>query len=481
MELESKYDIVIIGSGLGGLGAGIMMTKQNPDLKVLIIEQHTIPGGYVTGFYRKGYYFDPGAEGFSSMYEGSALRKILNDIEFQHEYIKIDPLETYYFDDGKKIALYHDIEKFLIEVENAYPEEKKGTEDFLNECNRIFGKYMKGEDIEEYKDWSFYDLLKKYVKNDNILDVFNLFCLWFSESIRKMKATTGATFVSSVMKTGVVYPKGGMANYSKKLADFFVSNGGTIIYGKKATKILIEDHKVKGILLNDGKEIQCNWLISNADVKKTMLEYIDEKHLDSEYLRFIRDLKQSHTGVMLFLGVDMDLSKYPSHFQISEDIDGIDRIEKNIFEIKKLAVRIPAIIDPSLKNDGKYSLVAFIFSPYDWNNMWKSGPSGKRTSEYRKLKDDLINEMIEKIETVIPGLKEKVEVSMLATPLTFDRYVLVSEGAWFGPYSFSKLPESKTPIENLFLVGASIEGSGAPSALSSGFKVGKNLIKLLYK
>ena len=87
--------------------------------------------------------------------------------------------------------------------------------------------------------------------------------------------------------------------------------------------------------------------------------------------------------------------------------------------------------------------------------------------------------MIEKIETIIPGLKEKIEVKLLATPLTFDRYVLVSEGAWFGPYSFSKLPDSKTPIGNLFLVGASVEGSGVPSALSSGFKVGKNLFNLL--
>ena len=61
MELESKYDIGIIGSGLGRLGEGIMLTKQNSDMKVLIIEQHTIPGGHVIGFYRKGYYFDLGA------------------------------------------------------------------------------------------------------------------------------------------------------------------------------------------------------------------------------------------------------------------------------------------------------------------------------------------------------------------------------------------------------------------------------------
>ena len=61
MDLESKYDIGIIGSGLGGLGEGIMLIKQNSDMKVLIIEQHTIPGGHVIGFYRKGYYFNLGA------------------------------------------------------------------------------------------------------------------------------------------------------------------------------------------------------------------------------------------------------------------------------------------------------------------------------------------------------------------------------------------------------------------------------------
>ena len=57
-----NYDVIIIGSGMGGLGAGLELQSSNPELKTVILEQHNIPGGYVNGFKRRGYYFDSGAE-----------------------------------------------------------------------------------------------------------------------------------------------------------------------------------------------------------------------------------------------------------------------------------------------------------------------------------------------------------------------------------------------------------------------------------
>ncbi|MCK4973481.1 MAG: NAD(P)-binding protein, partial [Candidatus Heimdallarchaeota archaeon] len=60
---DTSYDIIIIGSGMGGLGAGLTLQNHNPKLKTVILEQHSIPGGFVTGFKRKGMYFDAGAEG----------------------------------------------------------------------------------------------------------------------------------------------------------------------------------------------------------------------------------------------------------------------------------------------------------------------------------------------------------------------------------------------------------------------------------
>ncbi|MCK5410216.1 MAG: NAD(P)-binding protein, partial [Candidatus Heimdallarchaeota archaeon] len=90
---SENYDVIIIGSGMGGLGAGLKLQSSNPKLKSIILEQHNIPGGFVTGFKRKGMYFDAGAEGIVYAEENQALAQILQKLGVEQEFIKIDPLE----------------------------------------------------------------------------------------------------------------------------------------------------------------------------------------------------------------------------------------------------------------------------------------------------------------------------------------------------------------------------------------------------
>ena len=86
---SEKYDVIIIGSGMGGLGAGITLLKSNPNLKVLIIEQHSIPGGYVNGFTRKGYYFDSGAEGIICAGKNQKFGNVLKKLDINQEFLNI--------------------------------------------------------------------------------------------------------------------------------------------------------------------------------------------------------------------------------------------------------------------------------------------------------------------------------------------------------------------------------------------------------
>ncbi|MFW9924394.1 MAG: hypothetical protein ACFFDW_14015, partial [Candidatus Thorarchaeota archaeon] len=76
---------------------------------------------------------------------------------------------------------------------------------------------------------------------------------------------------------------------------------------------------------------------------------------------------------------------------------------------------------------------------------------------------------------------EHIVVKELATPLTFERYNLVSKGAWYGTKFTQVIAEFKTPIKNLFFAGSNVDGSGVSTALTSGFKTGKFLIKELAK
>ncbi|MCK4636702.1 MAG: NAD(P)/FAD-dependent oxidoreductase [Methanomicrobia archaeon] len=474
--MDVKYDVIIIGAGIGGLSAGIYLQCKNPELKTIILEQHSIPGGYVSGFKRKGFYFDAGAEGIMGMEESGSIRKSLMDLGFDHEFIRIDPLDVYYHDD-KIFALYNSYEKLIEEVEKNYPDQKEGFQSFLEACKTIVKKTKEGKKLPEYTEMSMIKFLDKYGLNDSIKDCFNLFCFWYGATPDELSAYYLAHIIDGVVQGGVFYPKEGMQAFSDKMADFYAAHGGTISYNTKVQKIIVEEGKVKGVILDNGTILNANWVISNADLKRTVFDCVGKEHFSKDYWEAIQRLKQSTTGIILFLGVDMDLSKYPSHFQIGQGLDVVERVRNNEFQLNKLAVRIPANIDPSLKNKEGYSIVAFIFAPYNWKNYWQAGPNKERTSEYKQYKEEIANKMIALIETVIPGLSKHVVVKELGTPLTFERYTLTTEGAWFGPFTFQKLPNFKTPIGNLFLAGSNVSGSGVPPAIRSGLNTAKYVLE----
>jgi all-trans-retinol 13,14-reductase len=152
---------------------------------------------------------------------------------------------------------------------------------------------------------------------------------------------------------------------------------------------------------------------------------------------------------MVFLGVDMDLSAYPT---ITVDLD------------EELHVVVNSNADPSLAPEGKASVTITTFANY--HDFPERG-----TEEYHEKKRARAEELIKKAEKVIPGLGERVVVQDAATPKTFERYTSMPEGAI---YSFdqsveTRRPYFKTPIRGLYLAGAStFPGGGVEGVVMSG-------------
>jgi len=138
-----NYDIIIIGAGLGGLVAGAKLAKEGK--KVLLIEQHYIPGGCATNFKRVGSNMDVGLHEIGDIEEGSMQGDIFRDLKISEniEFLKLP--EFYRFTNGRIDIVIPDsrkeAERILIE---KYPEEEKGIKKFFsaimgfrNELNRM--------------------------------------------------------------------------------------------------------------------------------------------------------------------------------------------------------------------------------------------------------------------------------------------------------------------------------------------------------
>lgn len=494
---ENEYDVIIIGSGAGGLNAGVQIQSKNPGLRTLMFEKNTYPGGSIGGFFKEGFYFDVAAEAILNIEKNRAYLN-LTECDFNHTFLKIDPIEAYY-DDGRVFYFFSDKQKLLEEVKKHFPDQVENTQRLI-ETSMKMGKELKAGNfslgklsfrkkitvifkypiLRKYGRLSFKEYLDSFLTNDHLKKYFLIFSLWYGLPIEEIKATIGAGLLATVISGGLFYPEGGMEAFTKKLAELYVARGGTLKYKTEVEKILIENKKAVGVKTKDGTTYSAKYIISNADVKRTVFSYIGKEYFSSNYLEEIRNLKQSITGIMLFLGVKgLDLSQYPAHFHVEVNGNILKEIHQGNFNLEGIAVRIAANKDSGMRTDSKDSLHALCFAPFDWNNYWQAGESLKRGDEYRKLKDELTQKMIKKIEQVIPEISKHIIYKSLSTPLTFERYNLVEEGAWYGPRYNQKLPDFIMPIKNLFLAGGNTGGGGVTAALNSGHKTAIYITELI--
>jgi prolycopene isomerase len=491
-----QYDVIIVGSGVGALGAGLYLQSKKESLRILILEQHALPGGYISGFYRDGFYFDSGALGLTSFQDGGKIRKVLEELGFYHDYLPVDPIEQFHFKD-KIVTMHADHQKFIQEIEKHYPGQGKPLKEFLMTCKTmkeeadkagITGKLSLFQKIKvmltcpvlmKYARVSYDEMLSEFITNDEVKEIFYIYGSWFGQTLRELGAPAGAVVTAITHFDGIYYPRGGMLQLAQGIAELFEDKGGEIRYKSKVEKILIEKKKAIGVQLSDGTKIQGKWIISNADIKRTVNDYVGAKHFPKKYVQYINDLTQSPSGVVLNLGVNMDLSDVSPHMTTGRDIEDIiiARENKDNYELNNIILRVMTQIDPSTKNGNGESVVLYYLAPYYWKNKWMLGENNKRTREYKQLKKEITKKMLKLADNLIPELSEHVVFKALATPHTFERYTLNTEGAWHGPSLINDPPEFTTPIKNLLLAGSNTIGSGAPRAFEAGFISAEYLFK----
>ncbi|NHJ40517.1 MAG: NAD(P)/FAD-dependent oxidoreductase [Asgard group archaeon] len=501
IKTETDFDVIIIGAGAGGLSAGVSIQSNNPGLKTLMLEKNDYPGGFIGGFFKKGFYFDAAAEAILNAEKGRAY-SALTEFDFNHPFIRMDIVESYY-DKNRVFHLYSDEAKLLQEIEKHFPDQLEKAREFINACKKITSEFRKVRidsgklsfkkilqiifkypAIRKYGRKNFKQLLDSFFTNEQLKNYFLIYSLWVGLRYDEISAPLGVYLFTNSITSGLFYPEGGMEAFAKKLAELFVARGGTLKYKVEVEKILLEDNKAVGVKLNDGTIYRAKYIISNADLKRTILNYVGKEYFQNDYIGMIEKIKQSATGLMLFLGIEnMDLTKYPAHFHIGINPNIIEDTRQGKFELKEgLAVRIAANKDPDIRKDNKDSIHALFLAPYDWNNYWHAGKNLNRESkEYKKLKEELTEKMIKIIEQIIPEISKNIVYKSLSTPLTFERYNYVTDGSWYGPRYDQELPDFRLPIENLFLAGSNTAGAGVTGSIYSGILTGNHVIELINK
>ena len=484
------YDAIIIGAGFGGLSCGSLLAKNGK--KILILEKSPHVGGTSSVFSRGGYDFPMGALGFSHperilefldeigisdkpTFERSHYHLISPDIEciysvpfdeLKEELRQIYPQEPKidaFFDKLDKItSLVQDIHKwhpdYILDGSIRIDPERRDSQ-FLKKLNTTIeyaltpGKAL----LDQYfSDTLLKNFLGSMGAQTPCMSLLNLAIMWHLMS-----------------EIGIWYPSCGMNGLVSMIANAFIANGGEIRTGRAVHKILFKGGRAVGVKTAEGDTIESDWVISNADAKKTFLELIDEQHVRSAYLKNIRTVPYSNSEFCVYLGIDpkkVDLGAIKTrHLFYRQKLEQGNRPELTDFANREIAIS---------QWSPKKSLVLRVSFPHGHFSRFWSGEK-KRTPEYREYKKQLAQSLVQTVEKILPGLGSSIELMETATPLTYQDWGNRYQGSiagWTWDVKNKNITGSKlmirTPIPNLLMVGiyaaSELFLGGVPTAIHTG-------------
>jgi phytoene dehydrogenase-like protein len=508
---NTHYDIIIIGSGAGGLTAALCLAKAGQ--KVLVLEQHDVPGGWCHSFYLDGHRFSPGVHYIGLLGEGQSTRRLYESLGIADDlvFFRMNPegYEHCWIGD-ERIDLPASFDKLNSTLIARFPHEEQGIKDYLELVRNVSKELMLIPKVRGFWQHVVIPFKTKNFGRNALKKLDKVIDRYIQDPVLKAAlniqfgdhgvapSRTPFPLQCAVMDhyfDGGYYPMGGGAGIVKAMTNALKKNNGEIRTSQGVSRILISEEKKKkaiGVLLENGEKIFANTIISNADPEKTYLDMVGEAHLPSSFVKKLNASKYSCTSLMLFLTVDMDLRKEGIDsgniwLMRNADLDGIaeELLEENIEEghdFPGMFISCTTLKDPS-SYDGRYhclEVITFIdYAPFERFNEEEL----ERSDEYISFKEKLTEKMLNGLEKVIPGVRNHIVHSDLGTPITNEHYINSSRGSVYGlektlnqlgPFAF----KAKSPIQDLYLCGASIHSHGVAGASYSGMNTAADILEI---
>lgn len=486
----ARKSVIIIGAGIAGLSAGVY--AQLNGYQSRIFEMHTLPGGLMTAWKRKGYVIDGCIHWLSGSSKAYPFYyQMWGDIGLiqGREILNPEIFSVWEGRGGKTLRLYSDANRLEQHLLELAPEDAQAIRD-LCAAVRALSRFdpappsgLLANVRGVIKMLPLMPYFRKYgrmtmqqfaglFKNPFLNHVFGE--LWYPEM-----SAMGLLFTLTLLHNqGAGYPIGGSLPMARAVEQRYCALGGEIEYGARVSKILTEEvpgqgSRAVGIRLEDGREERADFVISAADAHATLTQMLDDRFTTDLFRRMFRSAPIFPPIVLIGLGVNRtfdDLPACTSGFEIELD----EPVEVAGQPLKRLGAMIYNF-DPTLAPQGKTALTVMINTSYTyWKDLYNEGSDHER---YEAEKQRLALQVIDRLDRRFPGLADQVEMADVATPMTFERYTGNWQGSFEGwlptPENVTKsLPKTLPGLANFYMVGQWVQpGGGLPSGVMTGREV----------
>ncbi|MBL4704608.1 MAG: NAD(P)/FAD-dependent oxidoreductase [Flavobacteriales bacterium] len=508
-----ELDTIIIGSGAGGLSAALCLARAGQN--VIVLEQHSVPGGWCHSFYLEGHRFSPGVHYIGMLEEGQSTSNLYRGLGIANDlvFFKMNPkaYEHCWIGDERidMPAGYDELFEVLVK---RFPHEKKGLAKYLKTVNQVSRELGLIAEMDSFKDnltiayrtrhmgkYGLFNLRRVidwHIKDPLLKKVLNVQC--GDHGLPPSKASFPVhCAVMDHYSEGGFYPMGGGASIVKAMTNSIKKYGGEVRTNQSVKRILLEGDQKKraiGVELESGEQIFAKQIISNADPDQTYLKMIGKSNLSKKLLKRLSKTKYSCTSLMLFITLDMDvraagLDSGNIWMMSDKGEKNLDELYEEMFvvdlakgdEFPGLFISCPTLKDPTSFDGYHHTMEIVTFINYEAFRRFEND-EGYQSAEYLKYKERLTEKMLNGLEKVLPGVRNHIVQKQLGTPMTNTHYVNTTDGCVYGtekslkqigPFAF----KPKSEFENLYLCGASIVSHGVAGATYSGVETAAEILQ----
>ncbi|MFT6907988.1 MAG: all-trans-retinol 13,14-reductase [Oleiphilaceae bacterium] len=500
-RVDSDYDAIVIGSGIGGMTTAAILSKAGK--KVLVLEQHYTAGGYTHSYSRNGYEWDVGVHYIGEVGDPSSpLRKVFDFIsDSKLHWAKMDDnYDRFHFGDDV-YNLRAGRETFLNDLCARFPEESQAIERYLELLDNvsrliplqvmdkilpnILGQsynFFKKLGLPDYLNKTTYEVLSKLTKDEKLIAVLTG---QYGDCGLPPKQSSFLihALIARHYLLGGYYPIGGAWKIADTIIPVIQQSGGDLLTYASVDEIVIKKGKAIGVKMADGHIIYSSKIISSAGVINTFKHLVPEetsrKHGYLEHLESISSSK-AHLGMYIGLkGSPQELKLPKTNFWIFPEYDAskaFERFEANSQEeFPVVYISFPSAKDPEWqKNNPDKSTIEIVAPcPYEWFSKWKDQPWGKRDDDYNALKEHFTERMLEALYLKLPHLRGKIDYHETSTPLSTEFFCAYKKGELYGlEHNPKRFEQSwlrpKTTIPGLYLSGQDVLTCGVGGAMMGG-------------